>query len=62
MKHIARTDIMEFMKRIVCTVVGAIVGGITGILVGAVAGATDRSNLDRTIQSLELARDIIRGE
>lgn len=50
------------MKRIVCTVIGAMIGGLTGILVGAVAGASDRSNLTKTIQRLEMARDIIRTE
>ena len=53
---------MEFIKRIVCTVIGAVVGGLTGILVGAVAGASDLTKLDRTIQRLEMARDIIRAE
>ena len=53
---------MDFVKRIVCTVIGAVIGGLTGILVGAVAGNSDFSKLDRTIKSLEMARDIIRAE
>ena len=61
-KHTTITAIMEFVKRIVCTVMGAIIGGLTGILMGAMAGASDHITLDRTIQRLEMARDIIRAQ
>ena len=53
---------MEFMKRVVCSVIGAVIGGLTGILIGGLAGASDLSKLDIVIKKLEEARDEIRAE
>ena len=53
---------MEFIKQIVCSVVGAVIGGLTGILIGGAAGASDLSTLRLVIQRLEMACDAIRAE